>query len=720
MRAILKHAVLAAALGAAAAPAALAQTRPATGVNFYGVPGLVDMPSAAMQPDGELTFSAHAFDNGTGRGALTFQILPWVQGVFRYATLPDFEQRRGGVGSPLERTYDRSFDLRFRLLSEGPRRPAVVLGLQDLGGTGIYGAEYLVATKTFDRLTVTGGIGWGRLGSEGGFSNPLRVFGDRFETRPAGFAGTGGQFEVGDWFRGPAALFGGVTYAATDRLTLKAEYSSDAYVRETARGIVERDTSVNVGLDYAVSDALTVSAALRHGTDVGLGLTYAINPKRSQAGSGTEGAPEPVLVRPPRSSDPTLYGTEWVADPASGPIVVGSLERTMRAAGLELVAYQISGTRAQARFVNRTWESEAQAIGRAARAMSRSLPASIETFEIVPVADEGIASAAVVLRRSDVEALENRPDGAAEILAVAGIVDSARLDDAGLTYLDGAYPRFEWAIGPYFATSSFDPENPIRVDAGLQVSAEYEPTPGLLFSGAVRQKVIGNRDDASPGGPSALPRVRTDTPLFLREQDDLHVPYLMAEYFFRPAPDLYGRVSGGLLETQYGGLSAELLWKPAEGPLALGLEVNRVRQREFEGGLGFRDLEATTAFASAYYEHGNGFQSTVHVGQYLAGDRGATYQLTRRFANGWEVGAFATKTNVSSAEFGEGSFDKGIILRAPLSFFTGQPSPGAGTTVIRPIQRDGGARLNVRNRLYGVVADTGGRRLTEDWGRFWR
>ncbi|MED5568670.1 MAG: YjbH domain-containing protein, partial [Chloroflexota bacterium] len=31
------------------------------------------------------------------------------------------------------------------------------------------------------------------------------------------------------WFRGDAAFFGGLQYAASDRLLLSAEYSSDGY-----------------------------------------------------------------------------------------------------------------------------------------------------------------------------------------------------------------------------------------------------------------------------------------------------------------------------------------------------------------------------------------------------------------------------------------------------------------------------------------------------------
>ena len=63
---------------------------------------------------------------------------------------------------------------------------------------------------------------------------------------------------------------------------------------------------------------------------------------------------------------------------------------------------------------------------------------------------------------------------------------------------------------------------------------------------------------------------------------------------------------------------------------------------------------------------------------------------------------FATFTNVPFSRFGEGSFDKGIYVRVPLSVF-GADSRGSGTAVIRPVQRDGGQRLAVDNPLWEVT-----------------
>ena len=44
--------------------------------------------------------------------------------------------------------------------------------------------------------------------------------------------------------------------------------------------------------------------------------------------------------------------------------------------------------------------------------------------------------------------------------------------------------------------------------------------------------------------------------------------------------------------------------------------------------------------------------------------------MQRRFANGWSVGAYATKTDVTADEFGEGSFAKGVTLTIPLRWAT--------------------------------------------------
>ncbi|WP_233128026.1 YjbH domain-containing protein, partial [Brevirhabdus pacifica] len=137
------------------------------GYTLYGTTGLIDMPSAASAPDAELAATLGQFARST-RATLSFQITERLSGSFRYSYIDNYVLGTGGE------TYDRSFDVQYRFADEGRFMPAMAIGLRDFIGTGVYSGEYVVATKTLTpRLRVTGGLGWGRLGTQGGFTNPL-------------------------------------------------------------------------------------------------------------------------------------------------------------------------------------------------------------------------------------------------------------------------------------------------------------------------------------------------------------------------------------------------------------------------------------------------------------------------------------------------------------------------------------------------------------------
>jgi len=102
---------------------------------------------------------------------------------------------------------------------------------------------------------------------------------------------------------------------------------------------------------------------------------------------------------------------------------------------------------------------------------------------------------------------------------------------------------------------------------------------------------------------------------------------------------------------------------------------------------GFQEYDVVTGHASAYFDVGNGFDAQIDAGRYLAGDWGATFTLAREFNNGVRLGGYS---------------------RARLS------------QTIQPLLRDGGARLNVDNRLYDLTSDYGAPELTDGWGRYLR
>ena len=674
-------------------------------LGLWGTPGLIDMPTAEVMPDGELSSTVSSFGNIT-RLTLNFQATPRFSGTFRYNEIQEWNSRS------FDTFYDRNFDFKYQLVREGKYLPAVAVGMRDVGGTGLNSAEYLAATKTlFPGFKATVGLGWGRLGSANQISSG-------FGERPEIDFGRGGNFNTNQWFRGDIGFFGGVSWQVNDRLALLAEYSSDDYDLEAVRrGVFERKSDFNFGARYKLRRGATLGVYSMYGSEIGLSLAFALNPNNPVNKGTIERAPYPVNVRAPRADNPDVWSEDWATVPTLLAQVANTSVPFFKIEGIELEGMTLSGSSVTVRIDNRRYNSEAQAAVRVARFLTRTMPASVETFRIVLVS-KGIAMSALTFRRSDLEALEHHPDASAALLAVTGITDAPL--EASTIEFQGTYPKFTWAIGPYIRSSYFDPAEPLRFEIGLRAQGRYHFKPGLSVAAKIAQQIGGTLSESDQESNSVLPKVRTDGALYNRTATGVVLEQLTLDYYTRPGRNLYFHGQAGYLERMFAGVSAELLWKPVDSRLGLGAEINYVRQRDFEIGFGLRDYSVTTGHLSAYYDLTDDLLVQVDAGKYLAGDYGATVSVKREFNNGWRIGAFATKTNVSADEFGEGSFDKGLTIEAPLTYFLGTQNIRSVSTTIRPIQRDGGARVNISGRLYDEVRNTHRNRLTDQWGRVWK
>ncbi len=692
-----------------------AEMRPS--LNLSGQTGLIDMPSGEQQPDGYLTLD-HSQFGPVYRNSLRFQISPRLSGVFRYVGLHQWNANFcppdcGGVNI-FDTYYDRNFDISYQILTEGRYLPAVTIGLQDFVGTGLSAGEYVAATKTVNpRLKVTAGVGFGRLGSYNSFGQP-------FGPRAVVDIGNGGNFNFKQWFHGNAAFFGGVEYQINDKWTGKVEYSSDAYTEESGkRGEFDHKSPINYGLEYQANNTVRLGLYYMYGSEVGLNISFTLNPdQRPQGGIGGS-APLPVAPRPSQQQNPQAWTTSWVELSGVKQVLLGNLALNLEHTGIIIESLGVTANSAQVRFRNTNYDAATQAVGRVARAMSRVMPASVEVFELVPM-DHGVAGSKLVMRRSDIERFEFSPDAATALRVRTDVVE-AGVPLPGTEGNPDLYPRLTWSLLPYGRTRTFDPANPLQVGIGLRFAAKYEMAPGFILSGSVTDLFLSNITNPTLPDASVLQHVRSDASAYDTNANP-DIETLTVAYYTRIAPDVYGRLTAGYLERSFGGVSAEVLYRPVKRSWAVGIEGNYVAQRDTDGLLGFGqyDYRVATGHVSGYFDLGGGYHAQVDVGRYLAGDVGATLSLSREFENGWKIGAFATKTNVSAENFGEGSFDKGITLQIPLSWFYGTPTRTVRSLVIRPIGRDGGARLEVADRLYDVLRSYDRTRLDAQWGRVWK
>lgn len=683
---------------------------PPPSLNFFGSPGTLDMPSADMLPDGQFATS-YSWFGGQGRLNMSFQALPWLSASFRYNSINDLNLY------DFSTYYDRGFDVRLRLLRESRYLPTVTLGLQDFAGTGIYAGEYIVATKGFDtpalgsarpgRLKLSAGLGWGRLGSHG-------AIGSSGSREPYDPSGTGGTLSYDQWFRGDFAPFAGAEWQINDRWGIKAEYSSDAYVIETQdSNVFERKSSFNFGAEYQASPRTRLGAYYLYGSEVGFTAQIQLNPYQPTAPMMVP-APLPIVPRSDWAKAQKDWGGDWALNRDTRLAQRDQLAQLLEQDGLILESLEVNSHRAEVRFRNPSYRSNALAVGRAARAMSRMMPASVETFRMVPVSS-GMGLSATEIRRSDLEALEHDPHAADALVAVMGISGVDPLSDEALLSAD-LYPAFSTSISPYSAPAFFDPARPFRLDVGVDFKGSYAPAPGWIIASTLRQRLAGNVANGR-SSHSQLPHVRTDQALYAEYGTTLENLYVARSW--KLSPDLYARSSLGYFETMFGGVSGELLWKPVASPLALGIEANYVLQRAYDQRLDFLSYKTFTGHASAYYELGGGYQMQLDAGRYLAGDYGGTFSLDRVFNNGWSVGGFFTLTNVSAEEFGEGSFDKGFRFQIPLDWMLGKPSRNSFGMTIRPVQRDGGQKVYVPGRLYGQIREAHRASLIAQRARIW-
>ncbi len=662
---------------------------------LYGTPGLIEMPTAQTAPDAQLTVNFSAFEQQK-RGNIGFQITPRLSGTFRYTNVPNAT----GPGSSAE--FERNFDLRYRFLDEGQFgawTPGMAVGLQDVMGKGLQPAEYIVASKTMtDNIIITAGLGWGRFGSKDGFENPLGLFNSAFLNRPNGGFGNGGRVNSDHFFRGDAALFGGLSWAYSDNFSLKAEYSSDAYLRENSNATIDTKSPFNFGLSYHWADNTTLDLAYLYGSELAVGLTYALNPRKRPAISGTEPAPIPVRMR----GTDSLIAQSWDASSASSNLQ--SLSAALWSQGIRLHGLKSGSGTATVRYSNTSYRSEAQAFGRVARAMTQVLSDDITNFTLIPLKN-GMAVSTITMARSDVEEFENSATGSADLRDAILIRDAAKAPEL-VKNLDGPH-AFLWGVSPYVAPKVLKGGAPSQLDIGVTARAEYELRPDLLLKGGLRHIAFGKRKNDAE----------------FRTIGETTLTNLKLSHYGRPGPDIYSLFNVGYLNSEYGGISGEMIYKPVTANWALGAEATYAIERNSDMLFGLQDMETVTGHISGYYSFDNGFHTQLDVGKFLAGDWGATLSIDREFDNGWSVGAYATLTDMPFDEFGDGSFDKGVKITIPVDFLFGNASPRKFNAKLSSVSGSGGGgdRLNPGGNLYDAVRSAhiaGG--LGDTFGRVWR
>jgi hypothetical protein len=638
----------------------------------FGVTGLIDIPTARMSADGTFTATT-AIESRTNSYAITYQVTPWLEGTFRYTGFNEFFH------------WDRNYEAKVRLWPEQKYLPQVAVGIRDLVGTGIYASEYVVASKALGNFDFTMGMGWGRLAGDSQLRNPLTLISPKFGNRNL-LGGDGinqtGTVQGALWFRGEnVGIFGGASYTFDSLpLSVMLEYNPDQYDFSVAPGGLRPKTPWSAAVKWQALPGVSLSLSRQHQDDWGIELSAALDtkslPPRRPAPtfiSSLDMVPQdlPAQINPRDWYDTLLYDVE-----RSGLFLLE--------ASIDLPSHTAVLVMGNGQYL--VW---ADAIRKMAMLADLHLPSSVNTFRII-VEEAGHRMQTIQMRRPSLAYGQSKQLVEREIRVLPGRSLVSPQRKTGFFQ-----KKVFFDVGVSTRIQLFDPDDPARYGLYTKVGLSLALPKSWTLKGAYGFDIYNNFDESSRYGiPSPIPRVRSDVVRYLQEGDTGLDSLYFEKRGSATSKGLHYRVFGGVLEDMYSGFGGEVVYQPFQSRLAYGLSANWARKRDFDKSFKHLDYQTATAFASVYWATPfYNFDVAVHAGKYLAKDVGATLEVRRTFNNGWMVGLWATITDMSAADFGEGSFDKGMFFRMPFDGLFGRNTRGGYGGRVRPIQRDGGQRL---------------------------
>jgi hypothetical protein len=654
----------------------------------WGGVGLLQMSTARMQPSGY-------FGMGVQHAAPYNQVKLFAQPTqdlevgFRYLSITDRLYSDVFSYSGTQSYLDKSLDVKLRVWHESTWLPDVALGMHDVGGTGLFSSEFAVVSKRLGRLDVSAGMNWGYLAQRGAMTNPLGLmFGHGFDSRVT--AATSGALTPRAWFHGNAAPFIGASYETPWRTTVKVEYDTNNYQHEPLGNVLPSRSPINLGLVYHLTPWIDGHVSYERGNTLSVGMTFYTN----LAGPSFPKIDDPVVPSVQMSRPSQEPNWEQTAKDLNAQ-TQWRIRQLYRDEQTIIVSAEDSST-----------NTPQTRLDKAFAVLHRDSPESIDQFEIRHHAANEDLAVQGVNRQSWVQSQTAPARTALESEPVVAPTYNPKPIQQDQALLQHGEDPVHFHTGLDLMQTFGGPNGFDMYQFSLYESMKLKLGQGFELNGLARYRLLSNYDNYRDQGSSELPRVRTYLQKYLTTSRTT-LSSLSLSNTQRLQGDWFGSVYGGYLEDMFAGFGAEAMYRQSASRWAFGVDINQVRQRDFAQNFALLNpaYQATTGHFTTYWQTPvEGVTARLAVGQYLAGDRGATLTMTKTFRNGSVLGIFATKTNVSASAFGEGSFDKGLFWSFPFEHITTSTTNGNLTMAWHPLTRDGGAMLMRPVNLYNSTA----------------
>ena len=576
-------------------------------LNNHGAIGLINTPTARFLDESSYALT---FYQGEPDSKVTMTLMPyeWFEASLFYTKID-------GKSYPgYDQDYiDKGFNLKLRLKKEGTY-PSLAIGLNDFAGTGIYSSEYIVSSYGYKNFDFHIGIGWGILGhGKLNFSNPLISLNNSFQSRNS-YTGVGGDLKIENYFSGKnSAVFGGISAKFASNILFKAEYDSTYMPPET--GARAFDSNFNFGLEFLTNN-YDLTLSYERGDYFGLKISH-------------------------KNLGSRYKKNIYISD-----------REDRRYNGLNKLRYLLSlnqiGTNQISKNDSQTHITVQEFSYSSLKKLENNIAKAIE--------ESGIDSEEIII--------SYKTAGLKAAGLYGDIQDNERLyvrenervlrSNYGLT------------VRPFIAAR----ESFIKTAVLFEANYQYIFSDNIFWSSNLKYSVIDNFDDLYIPPKDEYPyQVRSDIKKYLNQfSNRVIIGRSQIDFFKTLQRNNHFQFTAGILEEMFSGYGFEYLWLNPKMPFSFGIESHKVFKRDYQMRLGLKDYSNTTSHINLFYENDYIFPFTLKLsfGEYLAGDKGFTFDVSRNFNNGVRMGAFFTRTDITKRAFGEGSFDKGIYFSIPL------------------------------------------------------
>ncbi len=574
-------------------------------------------------------------------------------------------------------------DAQVQLANEGEWIPAAALGYTHFVGQRRFGGEYLVFSKRWWDLDFNVGLGWGRYANHGALKNPFAAASSRYQD--AARDNGGGSTGPGAWYRGDRmGLFGGVTYQTpVEGLKLIAEYDRDPYFQEQLEGKLIRRSPVNIGAHYDIWRGWAATLSFNHFSRAQLNLSYTFNfqdDARQQLAFTRmhELTPSPLPETPAIKADlKTMKQLAW--------------RQKVDLLGI----HSVDDARLYLRYRAGDTPPYARYLGQAVYTVAEYADDNVTAITVVPEYG-GLTAGNYTFVRRDVAQATNFSGSPEEILQSTTITAADNTDVPIDVQPQRAWRYFTQQnidISPY--EFGFFSLSRTRQLAGVQ----YEPLAGLTFGATAG---LESGDNLPVFITTSGKRVRSRINDYTRDIVDIENLYVNSMH--SPLPGLHARVTGGLLEEMYRGVSTEILYQPFDARWAVSAEANWLQQRDPFRTFGKANNQTKTGSLAFYYEvPPRDLTVILRAEQFLARDRGLSLEFRHQFQQGMQLSfmtSYSTRRDFGGVE-DRGHTDARMVLRVPLQYALDNTIIQNYTQInVGSIARDSNQQINLPIRLW--------------------